>query len=162
MKKIVLLLLSILVLSSSLVVAESEIVILNYKFVPGQSIFLTEIQNVGVTEEPEIITRGLSEPTETKNLSGAACYEFSGQASSSTLYTNYLFTGNTSYDLVINNLHSTADLKVSIYKENAWFATKTVTVPNGGKTEFTVSGFNATDKIYLKFAAPSNFYGTID
>lgn len=162
MKKIVFLLVSILVLSSSSVFAESKIVIENYKFVPNQNVSLIENKNVGVTEEAEVSIKGLSKPSSTKDLSGDASYYFSGEADGSTLYTNYLFTGNKSYKVQITNSHSTEDLKVKIYKDGDWTSTKTVTVPTDGETEFTVSGFETTDEIYIKFYAPSNFSGTID
>ena len=130
--------------------------------------------NVGVSafkpgDGTSIETRTTDKPknSEVYDLSVEKKYEFNGRAAYDSLYTDYNFTGCTAYDIQVSNAKGTNEdpLSVLVYKNPAIGTDKklkSVTV-NGRQTkDFSVSGLNKTDKIFIEFEAPSHFSGWID
>ena len=104
------------------------------------------------------------EPTETRNLATSGAYEFSGYAERTGLYTNYYFTGKTSYSVEVTNNSAKKTLKVIAYKINEKgkkVKLKTVTVKPNVISQFKISDLNSSDSILLYFSAPCDFEGYI-
>ena len=67
---------------------------------------VTVIPNVGVSyvsPEETIETRGTSRPSKVWNIKNKGQYDFAGSSHYQNLYTNYKFTGKTSYKVYVEN-----------------------------------------------------------
>lgn len=123
--------------------------------------------NVSTQNPSELIEKGTSVPTNTHNVKTQGRLSFSGQAGFNTLYTNYLLTGDTWYNVSVSNLKDSYNyLTVQPYKSVVGIDKKLnqPTEIRGQKTvNFTISGgLTTSDKIYLAFNAPSHFSGWIE
>lgn len=161
MKKFVLSAVAISVLLSSNVFASSD------TYLTDSSESITVESSVSGSNEfvlnglvAEDFERGTSKPTTVSPNGGGSSWSFSGTASNQDLYTEHYVTGKTSYDIQISN-YRTADLKAYVYINNNLLSTKTFTVPANGSLNGSVTGLSATDKVYIKFAAPCDFNGSI-
>ncbi len=81
------------------------------------------------------------------------------------MYSNFFFTGQTSYyGSVRNHKAYSQGLTFQIYKDG-WLSDTRIysDTIDGQRTEsFKVINLKSSDKIYLKFLAPSHFEGYID
>lgn len=125
--------------------------------------------NVNVTTNPSytvtgISTNGLSVPTSTWSLNTDGTYSFSGSASNSTLYTNYLFyfTGNHGVLVSCTN-NSSSTLTVKWKKKGSVFGSvDSMTIePGESGTMYNCESLSANAYYYLSFSAPSDFSGSI-
>ncbi|SEO95625.1 hypothetical protein SAMN04488134_12116 [Amphibacillus marinus] len=132
---------------------------------------LEVLENVGESHEPayvdegkgEISLLGLGVPSNIWNISSKGQYDFSGSAQSSTLYTNYLLTGQSSYSVRINNLRNDT-LRVDLMQKNDFCFdsnVRTWNVSPGANLFSTQTGLSSSNNYYLRFHAPSNFSGHI-
>lgn len=126
----------------------------------------TVLYNVGKTI-PEITSDDLdtyatSKPSKENiwNIKTKGQYPFSGNATGSTLYTNYWLTGKTSYTVYTINNHSSKALKITPVSSTGGIF-KGTTVPANARQQYTFSVNKTSEKIYLKFSAPSDFDGYI-
>lgn len=92
-----------------------------------------------------------------------APYSFSGEASNSMLYTNYLITGDTDYILEVKNRSDSNSLNVRVYRVRVGpdevLASRTISP--GAISISGVSTYQSTDEIYIAFSPPSDFSGEI-
>lgn len=122
-------------------------------------------ENVGLstmTPSADVsLERGTQVPTAEWHSSNGK-YEFSGGATTSTLYTNVYFTGDTYYDVSVNNEKSTK-LTVKSFKKQfgADAVISSTTISGNSWKSFSTPVVKKSDKIYLAFYAPSKFSGTI-
>ncbi|MEK5147960.1 hypothetical protein MKX53_13155 [Psychrobacillus sp. FSL K6-4615] len=129
-------------------------------------------ENVGVNEvgagvgDPNVIVPyDVSKPTSTWNLSTDGRYPISGKSSMATLYSNYLFTGVSSFTINIRNYHNTS-LKVKLKRKDAildnTLETYIVKPFSSWQDDLNVSwSVNSSSKYYLEFEGPSEFSGSI-
>lgn len=116
-------------------------------------------KNYGVSPiepTPGVETRSISKPRDIWDISSQGIYNFGGEASNSTLYTNYKFKGKTSYTITINNNHGSKTLSVRCIG-----AKGSVKVKAGKTGTIKISGIKADKTFYISFSAPSNFDGTV-
>ncbi|MEC5422563.1 hypothetical protein QGM71_03535 [Virgibacillus sp. C22-A2] len=113
-------------------------------------------------EEGEVSIHGLDPPGSVWDVTRKGQYDFAGKASGSTLYTNYLITGKSSYRLEIKNIQNDT-LRVDLMKRNSWIDSRVATYNLSAKsTRYTFpSGLDSSGHYYLKFYAPSEFSGNI-
>lgn len=100
-------------------------------------------------------------PYSTWNLATQGYYYFSGTATSSTLYTNYNFTGVSDFSVTVNNKGSNSvTVKICRAYEDYGIVQYTFVVPaKGSKTlNYRVS---SSQKYFLSFSAPCNITGGI-
>lgn len=113
--------------------------------------------------EGEISPFGLDVPRNGWDMSIRGQYDFHGTAQISTLYTDYYFTGQSSYSVIINNFQDET-LRVDLMQKNAlWFDTtiRTWNVNPGASFLGIQRDLSSSNNYYLKFHAPSNFSGYI-
>lgn len=106
----------------------------------------------------ETLTRGTSSPTQAWNVATQGTYPFSGSASWSRLYLEYLIYGANSFTVVVTNLSSTQPLTVNPHDSQ-------------DLNSFTVAPGQTVTKVFvlqsgkqyfcLSFDAPSNFSGSV-
>lgn len=129
------------------------------------------LENVGVSlelpayvdeGEREISPLGLGVPRNEWDMSIRGKYDFRGTAQRSDLYTDYYFTGQSSYSVRINNSRSDT-LRVDLMQKNIlWDTTvRTWNVSPGASLFSGQTGLSSSNDYYLKFYAPSNFSGYI-
>ncbi|MCZ0702315.1 hypothetical protein J2T56_000648 [Natronobacillus azotifigens] len=129
------------------------------------------LENVGVSPElpayvdegeGEISPLGLGVPRNEWDMSIRGQYDFQGTAQRSTLYTDYLLTGQSSYSVRINNSRSDT-FRVDLMQKNViWDTTvRTWNVSPGASLFASQTGLSSSNSYYLKFHAPSNFSGRI-
>lgn len=144
-KLMFLLLVSIMVFSSAIVFADN--------------VGVSEFPPIEDTDDNNSITPlGVGLPTTTINIKGKYSY-FEGQAQNSNLYSNYYYTGSSTYGVVVTN-KSSKPLKVQVRSSSKIY--KTITVAANGFSGQTVTGMSANEKIYIVFHAPSHFIGHIE
>lgn len=130
-----------------------------------------DTENVNVsTQLPSTETsleRGTKIPTAIWNVKDKGKLNFAGQAAYESLYTNYLLTGDSWYNVYVKNLKAYSDtaLTVEAYKKVNFLPDKkigvTQTVKGQKSVNYTLNGLSSSDKIYLKFKAPAHFEGWI-
>ncbi|CAK7000613.1 hypothetical protein KQI38_05685 [Tissierella carlieri] len=132
-------------------------------------VFATENKtNVGLSTikpyESEITISGTKVPTSTWNIATEGIYEFAGQAAYETLYTEYLITGKTSYDISVYNKKGYLDyLNIEVFKKKFGFdeSLKTQSIQGQTTKNFSVSNLKTSDKIYIAFYVPVHANGSI-
>ena len=133
------------------------------------NIFASE--NMGVSSyKPniQIETRTTQRPNQSEiwDFSNSGTYYFSGQAAFDNLYTDYMFMGSKSYEIEVTNLkgYIDEDLEVTVYKSPSIGFDKKIgsMIVTGQQTNtLKISNLNTSDRIYIKFSAPSHFEGSI-
>ena len=113
--------------------------------------------------ENEVSLYGTTIPKSLWNLNSNP-YNFSGSASNSNLYSNYLLVGKTNVTVKVENKGS--NTLTVLYKRHRWgiIPDETITtknIPVGVTMTFTVSGLGISNDYYLQFNAPNNFSGCI-
>ena len=127
-------------------------------------------RNIGLSPNPPYaVTRGAYPPDiwEVWNVADKGTYEFSGFAedySDTDLYTNYHFTGKTSYQVRIINTCS-SDVTVTF---SGWYTNyRVVTVPADSVRNYTISTMYCDEEItestiwYMRFSAPCEVEGYV-
>lgn len=116
-----------------------------------------EGQNIGVSPEP--ITRDTSIPTKLWDISSR--YNFAGTSAAQNMYTNYYFTGRTSYRVHVAN-DSDYILRVRVKKRTWTFSDNNIPAHSTDST-YTVGGMDSDDKIYILFSGNhQDFSGYIE
>lgn len=129
------------------------------------------LENVGVSPELPIYVDdgeglispfGLDVPRNGWDMSIKGRYDFQGIAQRSTLYTDYYFTGQTSYSVIINNFRDET-LRVDLMERKPlWDTTVRTWNVSPGATRFgSESGLSSSKNYYLRFHAPCDFSGYI-
>ena len=131
-----------------------------------------DAENIGVSTHiptSELsLERGTGKPSNVWNVKSQGRYYYSGQSAYNSLYTNYLFTGDSWYTVSAKNLKASSDtaLKFQAYKQITFSPDKKIGVEQtvtGQKTvNYTLNGLSSSDKIYLEFKSPSHFEGYIE
>lgn len=112
---------------------------------------VTVTPNVGVSyvsPEETIETRGTSRPSKVWNIKSKGQYDFAGSSHYQNLYTNYKFTGKTSYKVYVEN---TGDNPITVTAKRL---TKTYgsTKISAGKTgSFEFSNIKSDTEFYIVF-----------
>lgn len=112
---------------------------------------VTVTPNVGVSyvsPEETIETRGTSRPSKVWNINSKGQYDFAGSSHYQNLYTNYKFTGKTSYKVYVEN---TGDNPITVTAKRL---TKTYgsTKISAGKTgSFEFSNIKSDTEFYIVF-----------
>lgn len=130
-------------------------------------------ENIGVSTQipssESSLERGSKVPSATWDVKSKGRYSFSGQAASESLYTNYLLTGDSWYNVTVKNLKASSDTSLSVqaYKKATFGADQKVGVTQTVKGQKSVNytltnNLTASDKVYLEFKAPSHFEGWIE
>lgn len=104
-----------------------------------------------------------SVPTQTWNIKTEGTYKFEGKANRQDLYTEYLLTGKTSYDIHLEN-RKDAETTVKVYKNVPYGLDKrllTEKIPALESEDFSVSGLETDDNIYIRYTAPVDCKGTV-
>ena len=89
-------------------------------------------------------------------------YHFSGQTSQNPLYSKYTFVGKTTYHVEASSL-SDDKFYVTAYKKVGYRNEELTSQKSSSKgfIDFYVDTEKTSDQIFLKFSAPSHFYGQI-
>ena len=112
--------------------------------------------NVGTHEVVEE-TKSTSYPERVWNVAKKGKYEFYGKAEISKLFTDYCFTGKSSYYVSVEK-YNKAPLEIKVRK---------ATMPYTVLQKFTLNGTNGgfpiktKEKFFLQFNAPSNCSGNV-
>ena len=135
--------------------------------------------SVGVTENPSYLIDesinnkasynneisykpyGFDYPSAVYNIGRRGAYSFSGQTGQNPLYTDYLFTGKTTYSVYASSLHSSYGLYIIAYQKRFGPDKKLGYVDAISPVSFAFNTDSASDKVYLKFIAPCHFSGQI-
>lgn len=138
----------------------------------GLNVFATEVSgNIGLSETPPVnyVTRGSAAPglAVVWDISEDGDYEFEGSSASwsdTGLYTNYYFTGQSSYTIEVTNNSNNA-VTVSFH---GWIRTyMTTTVPGNSTKTITFSSDTAEYNVskstnwYMHFSAPCDVEGVV-
>ncbi len=83
-------------------------------------------------------------------------YDFSGWSYYQPLYTNYKFTGKTTYSLFVKNESTSNTLKV--YAQNATQTFAQTQIAANSSSWITFSGMNTSTQFYLRFEGTSGGY----
>ncbi|HDR4874908.1 TPA: hypothetical protein QCR24_005867 [Bacillus cereus] len=116
----------------------------------------------GVGDPNAIVSYGTSKPTSTWNLSTQGGYGIEGSSNGATLYTNYLFTGKSSFTIKIRN-NDNISLKFKLKRKDLIFDNTigSYEIPAGKDGTVTVS-VDKSSNYYLEFTGPNKFRGTIN
>ena len=129
--------------------------------------------SVGVTENPPYLVDeaandgasyqpyGFDYPSAVYDISRHGAYYFSGQTAQSPLYTSYLFTGKTKYNVYASSLNSSYGLYIIAYEKRLGPDKKLGYVNAGSPASFSFATNDTSNKVYLKFIAPCHFDGSI-
>lgn len=113
---------------------------------------MSENENIGVG--PVVpLTRSVEAPIHTWNVANEGRYEFEGSSGGDDLYTNYLITGQSKYQIVCKNESSSKDMYFKVLG-------KRYKVAAGTTTTLTIQT-TASKKFYILFEAPCYFTGHI-
>lgn len=118
---------------------------------------------LGTSIEHDGISRNQDYPDNTWDVSTKGKYKFSGSTDHHKLYTNYLLTGKTSYKIhVENNMHNNK-LKMFVYKK-VWGrdkCLKKISLSTQSDKDYSVTGLDTDDEIYIYFDCPAYFEGYV-
>ena len=110
----------------------------------------------GLVEEK---TRGLSRPSQVWNVGTEGRCSFSGEASRSNLYSEYVFTGKSKYTYSVRNWHD-EELTIKIKKDNLLGSTiETIIIPGNTRKTYTIT---TSDDFYFVYYAPVDATGYIE
>ncbi len=129
----------------------------SFVFAAEENIGVSNIEPTELTEDGEILEKGVSRPTETWDISKKGKYVFIGDPGGQVLYTNYWFTGKTHYTIKVHNTGSYT-LKVKAKRRLKTYATTTIAA--GDTVTFSFSGIEIDRKFYITFEG-SKFSGYI-
>lgn len=107
--------------------------------------------NVGVSfESPETnpAARGISRPSKVWNIKEKGKYSFSGSSNHKTMYTNYKFTGKTSYKVYVKNTGNNA-ITVKAKRLTKTYGSTKISAGKTGIIEF--SNIKSGTKFYVTF-----------
>lgn len=119
---------------------------------------VSETSPVQIENDIAVIDATIPDTDYIVNLNESS-YSFYGTATSSTLYTNCLFTGKSTVHYTITNKCDT-DLTVKLFFRGRIRKAK-ITVPANTTITGTFTGLNSSKYYYLSFSAPSHFSGSI-
>jgi len=112
--------------------------------------------------DSEVQVWSTSKPSNIWNISSKGKYNFEGVSYHQTLYTNYKFTGKTSYKIYVNN---TGDNKIKVKATNGVTTYASTTVGAGKTATLPISGLSKSTKFYISFSTNNSysysFYGYI-
>lgn len=98
----------------------------------------------------ESFTRGADAPTSAWNASTEGQYKYSGSSNNSTLYTNYYFSGKSSYSIYVNNTGNN-DIRVQFIRYSDGEVLDTQWVSSRDSDTFTL---DTNSSFYIEFIAP--------
>lgn len=124
---------------------------------------LSAMYNIGVSDispENTIATRGVGTPTKVWNIKEDGKYNFAGSSSYQTLYTNYKFTGKTSYKVYVENTGKTPITVKAKRKMKTYASTK---ISAGKSAAFEFSNIKSDTNFYIVFEGDNySFEGYIE
>lgn len=97
-------------------------------------------------------------PTNPVAVPANSYIEGSGNAVSSTLYSNYLFYGSHDYTLYLENKSTTNTLYVTLYSKTYGSSALQITVKPGKTYSGSFYAHTSSEQYYLIFDAPAYFY----
>lgn len=119
----------------------------------------------GSEKNISIGTYGIKQPSEYVDLPSYGKMDFSGNASTSSLFLNKGFTGVTGIYMWCQNFHPTATLVVNVRTYSFWGmwgpVVKSFTFEVGTGGGMYLNGLDINEKYYLEFTGPSNFSGYV-
>lgn len=114
--------------------------------------------DVGVsTKCPDIEERSTNRPSKVWNIKTKGRYDFSGTANVSTLYTNYQFTGKSSYTVYVKN---TGKYPITVTAKRLLKTYASTKISAGKSGTITFSNINSDTDFYVVFQG-SSFSGYV-
>lgn len=171
--KVILLVLATTIISSgfNVTTSASELKTQNLNTINIENVVNSETpNNIGVNEtgpgENLIVPYGVSKPTSIWNLAKKGRYFFSGTNNSAgSLYTNYLFTGKSTFKISVKNTDHQVGTKFKVKKKGKIFDKqigKTYVVKQGKSGQITIKKLDKSSKYYIEFVGPTKFNGSIE
>lgn len=116
----------------------------------------------GVGVPNGIVLYGTSKPDSIWNLSTQGGYGIEGSSNGATLYTNYLFTGKSSFTIKIRN-NDNISLKFKLKRKDLIFDNTIGSYEiSAGKDGTVTVSVDKSSNYYLEFTGPNKFRGTIN